>query len=165
MMENLVALRHFVDSHDDIALIFPVHPNPSVVNAARVALSHHSRIHLIDPLGYEDFIALLSEAWLIVSDSGGVQEEAPTIGKPLLILRENTERPEALDSGVARLIGSRPNALGEMLEEAYREGSWASHVERSNNPFGTGNSGQQIAGIISELLGAREACQTRVANS
>ena len=165
MMENLVALRHFVESHEDIALIFPVHPNPSVVDAARVALSHHSRIHLIDPLGYEDFIALLSEAWLIVSDSGGVQEEAPTLGKPLLVLRENTERPEALESGVARLVGSRREALGDMLEEAYREGSWASHVGSIENPFGKGDSGQQIAEIIGELLGAREACQTRVANS
>lgn len=165
MMENLVALRHFVESHKDVALVFPVHPNPAVVDAARAALSHHSRIHLIEPLGYEDFIALLSEAWLIVSDSGGVQEEAPTLGRPLLVLRENTERPEALESGVARLVGSRPEALAVMLEEAYREGSWASRVGRIENPFGNGDSGQQIAGIISELLGVRVGCETRVANS
>ena len=165
MMENLLTLRQFVESNKDIALIFPVHPNPAVVDAARAALSQHSRIHLIEPLGYEDFIALLSEAWLIVSDSGGVQEEAPTLGKPLLVLRENTERPEALESGVARLVGSRPESLGLMLDEAYRVGSWASQVGRIANPFGNGDSGQQIAGIIAELINAEVGHQTRAASS
>lgn len=164
MLENLVTLRQFVESHKDVALVFPVHPNPAVVDAARAALSHHSRIHLIEPLGYEDFIALLSEAWLIVSDSGGVQEEAPTLGKPLLVLRENTERPEALESGVARLVGSRPEALGLMLEEAYLEGSWASKVGRIENPFGHGDSGQKIAEIIADLINAQVGRETRAAS-
>ena len=165
MMDNLVALRHFVETHKDVALVFPVHPNPTVVDAARAVLSCHSRIFLIEPLGYEDFIALLSEAWLIVSDSGGVQEEAPTLGRPLLVLRENTERPEALESGVARLVGSNPDALALMLEEAYREGSWASQVGQIENPFGKGDSGQQIAGIISDLLGVSAGRENRLANS
>lgn len=164
MMENLVALRQFVESHKDVALIFPVHPNPSVVEAARAALSNHSRIHLIQPLGYQDFISLLSEAWLIVSDSGGVQEEAPTLGKPLLVLRENTERPESLESGVARLVGIRPDALSIMLEEAYREGSWAGRIGRIENPFGKGDSGRQIAEIIQELIvvGSNRTSQTAI---
>jgi UDP-N-acetylglucosamine 2-epimerase (non-hydrolysing) len=165
MMENLVTLRQFVESHKDVALIFPVHPNPAVVDAARAALSHHSRIHLIEPLGYEDFIALLSEAWLIVSDSGGVQEEAPTLGKPLLVLRENTERPEALESGIARLVGARPEALALMLEEAYLDGSWASQVGRIENPFGDGESGQRIAEIIAELINVQVGSRTRAVSS
>jgi UDP-N-acetylglucosamine 2-epimerase (non-hydrolysing) len=165
MMENLVTLRQFVESHKDVALIFPVHPNPAVGEAAHAALSSHSRIHLIEPLGYEDFIALLSEAWLIVSDSGGVQEEAPTLGKPLLVLRENTERPEALESGVARLVGSRPEALALMLEDAYRDGSWASKVGKIKNPFGNGDSGSRIAGIISDLINARSEAEVRIASS
>lgn len=165
MMENLVTLREFVESHKDVALVFPVHPNPAVVEAARAALSNHSRIHLIEPLDYEDFIALLSKAWLIVSDSGGVQEEAPTLGKPLLVLRENTERPEVLESGVARLVGSRPEALAFMLEEAYLDGSWASRVGRIENPFGNGSSGARIAELIAELLNTQVGNQTRVANS
>jgi UDP-N-acetylglucosamine 2-epimerase (non-hydrolysing) len=152
MTENLLTLRRFVESHEDVALIFPVHPNPSVVSAARNALSNHPRIHLVEPLGYEDFIALLSEAWLIVSDSGGVQEEAPTLGKPLLVLRENTERPEALESGVARLVGGQPRALARMLEEAHADDSWANDVLRIENPFGKGDSGERIAEIIAELL-------------
>ncbi|HYY25182.1 MAG TPA: UDP-N-acetylglucosamine 2-epimerase (non-hydrolyzing), partial [Candidatus Udaeobacter sp.] len=83
MAENLHVLRQFVDTHKDLALIFPVHPNPSVQGAASTCLSDHPRIKLIPPLEYPDFVVLLSHAWLIVSDSGGVQEEAPTLGKPL----------------------------------------------------------------------------------
>src|SRR3989442_8993555 len=115
MAGNLGALRSFVASHPDVALLFPVHPNPDVVGPATTILSGHPRIHLIPPLGYEDFIVLLSRAWLVVSDSGGVQEEAPTLGKPVLILRENTERPEATEAGRGRRGGGgrrRPPAMG-----------------------------------------------------
>jgi UDP-N-acetylglucosamine 2-epimerase (non-hydrolysing) len=152
MSENLRVLRQFVDMHKDIALIFPVHPNPSVQGPASTYLSHHPRIRLIPPLEYPDFVVLLSRAWLIVSDSGGVQEEAPTLGKPLLVLRENTERPEALDAGVARLVGGRPERLAVMLEEIYGNGCWTSYIKRTENPFGSGDSGKQICTIIQQLL-------------
>lgn len=165
MAENLLTLRRFVESHEDVALIFPVHPNPAVVEAARMALDHHPRIHLVEPLGYQDFIALLSAAWLIVSDSGGVQEEAPTLGVPLLVLRENTERPEALESGVARLVGGSPSVLARMLAEAYADESWASEVMRTENPFGRGDSGERIAEIIAELLDVRVARAEELAMS
>ncbi len=164
MLENLLTLRRFVESREDVALIFPVHPNPAVVNAAHAALAQHPRIHLIEPLGYEDFIALLSEAWLIVSDSGGVQEEAPTLGKPLLILRENTERPEVLDSGIARLVGGQPERLAQMLEEAYADESWAGEVLRIKNPFGAGDSGKRIAEVIAELLQVQHAQEPLAVN-
>jgi UDP-N-acetylglucosamine 2-epimerase (non-hydrolysing) len=164
MTENLLTLRRFVESREDVALIFPVHPNPAVVSAAHNALSNHPRIHLIEPLGYEDFISLLSESWLIVSDSGGVQEEAPTLGKPLLVLRENTERPEALESRVARLVGGQPERLASMLEEAYAEDSWASEVGKIENPFGRGDSGKRIAEIIAELLSVQIAPEALAVN-
>src|SRR6202007_2912681 len=92
MRQNLRALRQFVAAHDDLSLAFAVHPNPSVGEAAKAELSGHSRILLIDPLDYPDFLQLLRHAWLVVSDSGGIQEEAPSLGKPLLVLRNNTER-------------------------------------------------------------------------
>jgi UDP-N-acetylglucosamine 2-epimerase (non-hydrolysing) len=152
MAENLRVLRQFVDTHEDIALIFPVHPNPSVKGPASTYLSNHPRIRLIPPLDYPDFVVLLSRAWLIVSDSGGVQEEAPTLGKPLLVLRENTERPEALDAGVARLVGGRPDRLAVMLEEIYGNGNWTSHIKETENPFGRGDSGRRISTIIQQLL-------------
>jgi UDP-N-acetylglucosamine 2-epimerase (non-hydrolysing) len=155
MLENLSALRRFVESHADVALVFPVHPNPFVVEAAK-ALEGHPRIHIIEPLGYEEFIQLLAQVWLIVSDSGGVQEEAPTLGRPLLILRENTERPEAVASGVARLVGGSTHRLASLLEEAYREESWANRISEVSNPFGDGSSGRRICETLLALLGAEE---------
>lgn len=153
MSANLAVLRSFVERHHDVVLVFPVHPNPAVRGPASAILSGHDRIRLLDPLDYFDFIGLLSRAWLIVSDSGGVQEEAPTLGKPLLVLRENTERPEAVESGVARLVGGSPERLREMLEETYADGLWASQVQGAENPFGRGDSGKQIVQIIAQVLG------------
>jgi UDP-N-acetylglucosamine 2-epimerase (non-hydrolysing) len=163
MAANLAVLRGFVEKHNDLALIFPVHPNPSVMGTARKKLSGHPRIHLISPLNYEDFIVLLSRAWILVSDSGGVQEEAPTLGKPLLILRENTERPEVIESGVARLAGGDPGRLERMLEEVYSAGSWAETVTKIDNPFGQGDSGQRIVDVLARVNGSSELKSFRLA--
>jgi UDP-N-acetylglucosamine 2-epimerase (non-hydrolysing) len=163
MTENLRVLRRFVARRDDVALIFPVHPNPSVVETASRILSQHPRIHLIAPLDYADFIKLLSHAWLIVSDSGGVQEEAPTLGKPLLILRENTERPEALSSGVARLVGGNAERLATLLDEAAAQESWAERVTTVENPFGRGQSGKCIAELVVELVRQTASADSPVA--
>jgi UDP-N-acetylglucosamine 2-epimerase (non-hydrolysing) len=150
MLENLRVLRRALDVRPDLCLIFPVHPNPGVVAAAREALDDHPRIHLVEPLGYAEFIGLLELCDLVVSDSGGVQEEAPSLGKPVLILRENTERPEAVDCGVARLVGGRPERLAAMLDEVLADGSWADHVRAVANPFGRGDAARRIAGAIIE---------------
>lgn len=150
--ENLKVLHRFVRAHDDVVLVFPIHPNPHVSGPAKAICGGHPRILITEPLGYREFIQVLSKSWLIVSDSGGVQEEVPSLGKPLLILRENTERAECIDAGMARLVGGRPEALMEMLEEAYQEGSWVNSVSAVNNPFGRGDSGEQIVQRVSELL-------------
>lgn len=154
MIQNLRVLGRFVESHQDATLLFPVHPNPVVVEATRAALPVHPRIHLIEPLEYADFITLLAHAALIVSDSGGVQEEAPTLGRPLIILRENTERPEAVVSGIARLVGPETNRLGNLLEEAWAPHSWAAQACRIANPFGRGDTGRRITSIISSHITA-----------
>jgi UDP-N-acetylglucosamine 2-epimerase (non-hydrolysing) len=154
MAGNLHVLRRFVERRPDVALLFPVHPNPGVAGPARAILGGHPRIHLTPPLGYEDFSVLLAHAWLVVSDSGGVQEEAPSLGKAVLVLRENTERPEAIEAGVARLVGGQPARLALMLEEASLPGSWIESVGRRPNPFGDGDSGARIAGIVERVLGA-----------
>lgn len=148
----LAALRHFVERHDDLALVFPMHPNPAVRAAAETALAGAPRVLLLEPLEYPDFIQLLSRAWLIVSDSGGVQEEAPTLGKPLFVLRENTERPEVLDCGVGRLVGDSPARLGVLLEEALSDHDWFARARTTPNPFGTGDSGLRIASSIGRAL-------------
>jgi UDP-N-acetylglucosamine 2-epimerase (non-hydrolysing) len=149
----LRAVRDFVAARRDLCLVFPVHPNPAVRGPAAALLSGHPRIHLLDPLGYRDFIALLLQAWLILSDSGGVQEEAPTLGKPLLILRENTERPEVVECGVARLAGGGPGRLRRLLAEAYDDGAWVERARSAENPFGDGASGPRIVRAICDLLG------------
>ena len=161
LAENLRVLCRFVQEHDDVALIFPVHPNPNVKAAAKEICVGRPGVILTEPLDYGDFVDLLSNAWLIISDSGGIQEEAPSLGKPLLILRENTERPECIDAGVARLVGGRPETLSLMLEEAYQQGSWVESVDKVQNPFGDGCSGQRIAVCVAGLLNAEAIGKNR----
>lgn len=148
MRGNLQALRRFIDKNSDTVLIFPVHLNPVVQSTAKDSLFCSERIFLIKPLDYIDFIYLMKESWLIVSDSGGVQEEAPSLGKPLLVLRENTERPEALASGIAKLAGENPRQLTQLLEENYRDETWIQSVRQIENPFGQGDAAQKIADIL-----------------
>ena len=156
MEGHLRVLRRFIERHEGLALVFPVHPNPAVRAAADAALAGAPRVLRLDPLEYPDFIHLLSRAWLIVSDSGGVQEEAPTLGKPLLVLRENTERPEVLQCGVGRLVGNAPARLEALLEEALVDTDWFERVRTTPNPFGAGDSGARIASAIERLLKSEE---------
>lgn len=147
MIGNLKTIREFIAKHSDLCLFFPVHPNPNVKNIAEEILGRHDRIHLLAPLDYANFLAIMRSAWLIVSDSGGVQEEAPSLGKPLLILRENTERPEAISSGVAKLVGNN-GSLQKLLAENYADETWVKSVTKVHNPFGDGTAALNIVRII-----------------
>lgn len=146
MSGNLLELKKFVSRQTDTCLIFPVHPNPNVRQITNEILANRERVFLLEPLDYIDFTALMKESWLITSDSGGVQEEAPSLGKPLFILRENTERPEAIESGVAKLVGE--NSLAEMLNENYKDESWINSVKEVPNPFGDGKAAQRIVEVL-----------------
>lgn len=146
MSGNLLELREFVAKRTDTCLIFPVHPNPNVRQITNEILANCVRVFLLEPLDYIDFTALMKEAWLITSDSGGVQEEAPSLGKPLLVLRENTERPEAIEAGVAKLVGE--NSLSEMLKENYNDEIWINSVKQIPNPFGDGTAAKKIVEIL-----------------
>lgn len=148
---NLRVLREFVASQPDVVLVFPVHPNPTVRAAARELLGDADRVLLTDPLDYPDFIALLSASWLIVSDSGGVQEEAPSLGRPLIVLREQTERPEAVEAGFAKLAGT-PERLAELLADANADP--APRRRAGRNPFGDGDAGQQIVQAVRRFFTA-----------
>jgi UDP-N-acetylglucosamine 2-epimerase (non-hydrolysing) len=148
MSGNLLQLKQFVAKQTDTCLIFPVHPNPNVRQITDEILADQDRVFLIEPTDYIDFIALMKKAWLIISDSGGVQEEAPSLGKPLLILRENTERPEALDARVAKLVGGNQHSLRNMLTENYAVETWIKSVKRVQNPFGDGNAARRIVEVI-----------------
>jgi UDP-N-acetylglucosamine 2-epimerase (non-hydrolysing) len=155
MATNLKVIGEFVQKHENVSLLFPVHPNPNVRRVAKAILGNRERIHLLEPLDYADFLALMKASWLIISDSGGVQEEAPTLGKPLLVLRENTERPEAIRAGVSKLVGSDPAVLRRFLEENYSVETWIRSVKEIANPFGDGRSAPRIVRVIEEKLAAR----------
>ncbi|HEY0050865.1 MAG TPA: UDP-N-acetylglucosamine 2-epimerase (non-hydrolyzing) [Pyrinomonadaceae bacterium] len=155
MSGNLQVMADFVEKRKNVCLIFPVHPNPNVREATEEILADRERIFLLEPLDYMDFVALMKKSWLIVSDSGGVQEEAPSLGKPLLILRENTERPEAVESKIARLVGGNPKVLRKMLEENYAIETWIKSVREIKNPFGDGRSAKKIVEILEKEFRAK----------
>ena len=156
MTSHLRALHRFVEKHGDVELIFPVHPNPSVRAVVSEEFTGVKRIHCIDPLEYADFLHLLSRSWLIVSDSGGVQEEAPSLGKPLLVLRDTTERPEVLECGVGKLVGHSGDQLEKMLEAAIVDKSWFDIVRQAKNPFGQGDAGERIVSAVAQFLESKE---------
>jgi UDP-N-acetylglucosamine 2-epimerase (non-hydrolysing) len=149
------AIRQLVDRYDDIEVLYPVHPNPNVQATAHELLGGHPRIRLCDPLDYAPFVEAQKRACLILTDSGGVQEEAPALGKPVLVLRTETERPEAVDEGVVRLVGTdevRIVAEASRLldsEAAYRE------MARGVSPYGDGHAAARIASVLREALSGR----------
>ena len=146
------AARTLVDEHEDVRLLYPVHPNPNVVEPAEELLSDHPRIDLVEPLGYRDLVLALQGAHLVLTDSGGIQEEAPTFGTPVLVLRSVTERPEGVEAGVALLVGTDPEKI---LEEGRRILSSAQDGTRavsSANPYGDGGAGERIVDIVSSVL-------------
>ena len=149
---NLEVIRAFVEKHDDVCVFFPVHPNPNVRAVAEEILGGHDRIHLLAPMDYSAFLSIMKACWLIVSDSGGVQEEAPSLGKPLLILRENTERPEAIHAGVAKLVGNKPGSLARMLEKNYASDTWMRSVRQIANPFGDGHAAAKIVRVLEQEM-------------
>ncbi len=157
MAANLMVIADFVEKRKNVCLFFPVHPNPNVKNVAKQILGGRDRVYLLDPLDYSDFLAIMKGSWLIVSDSGGVQEEAPSLGKPLLVIRENTERPEAIRSGVSKLVGSNPAKLKQFLDENYAVESWIKSVKEVANPFGDGRAAARIVRIIEDTLATQSA--------
>jgi UDP-N-acetylglucosamine 2-epimerase (non-hydrolysing) len=149
MRTHLRLLRRFAEAHPELCVVFPVHPNPAVKEAAAQELGGCDQIIITTPMGYADFVHLLSDAWLIVSDSGGIQEEAASLGKPILVLRENTERPEGVDVGVARLVGEQASDLESLLNDAVADAAWFDHAAKAEKVFGDGRASERI---ISRLL-------------
>jgi UDP-N-acetylglucosamine 2-epimerase (non-hydrolysing) len=147
MRRAFAALRQVADSHEDVTLLYPVHPNPNVRAAAHGLLAGHPRIVLTEPLGYLDLILALRRSTLAITDSGGIQEEAPTFGVPVLVLRDVTERPEGVDAGVARLVGTDPGRIVAAAAEWLDQGT-----PRVPNPYGDGHAGARIADIALHAL-------------
>jgi UDP-N-acetylglucosamine 2-epimerase (non-hydrolysing) len=144
------AITAIVERYPDMEVVYPVHPNPQVHRLAHRRLGDHARIRLLPPQNYFDFVNLMREATLILTDSGGIQEEAPSLAKPVLVLRECTERPEALEAGTSRLVGTRTErivqAVSELLDdpEAYRS------MSRGASPFGDGKASEKICAVLKD---------------
>lgn len=134
----------------DATLVYAVHKNPVVRDTAQAVLGAHPRVRLIEPPDYFDFIQLMKRARLILTDSGGIQEEAPSLGVPVLVLRDTTERPEAVDAGVARLIGTDRNLLATMGEQLLTDPVAHAAMAHAANPYGDGQSAARIVEIIKQ---------------
>ncbi len=145
-MRNICqAIKDIADGHDDLQIVLPVHPNPAVKDVVESVLKNVDRVHLVNPLSYEALIALERDSDLILTDSGGIQEEAPEFGTPLLILRKTTERPEAITSGLAKLVGTCEQTITEEANRILRSKSAKLNYE---NPFGDGLAAQRIADAV-----------------
>jgi UDP-N-acetylglucosamine 2-epimerase (non-hydrolysing) len=148
--ENICrALKEIADRYDDVEIIYPVHLNPNVQEPVYRILADHTRIHLVEPLGYLPFVYIMDKSYLIITDSGGVQEEAPSLGKPVLVIRETTERPEALDAGTVRLVGAKASRLVTESIRLLDDSKAYESMARAHNPFGDGNAGVKIIEVLS----------------
>lgn len=142
-----------IAARPDTAVLFPMHPNPNVVSVMDRVLGDRANIARIDPLDYPHFIRALGMAEIVLSDSGGVQEEAPALGKPVLVMRETTERPEGVAAGTAKLVGTDPDRIVSEISTLLDVPHAYSAMARAHNPFGDGHAAERIAGIVAHGFG------------
>jgi UDP-N-acetylglucosamine 2-epimerase (non-hydrolysing) len=150
--EALAAVRAFVDATPDTAVFFPVHPNPAARSIAQQVLSNHERIVLAEPSSYRGIVGAMQRAWLVVTDSGGLQEEAPALGKPVLVLRDVTERPEAVAAGAAQVIGTDRERVSNALWRLYRDDSAYRRMATPAFPYGNGDAARRIVAALQACL-------------
>lgn len=147
-MQEIAKALQTLCSRDDVAIIYPMHPNPHVGEVMRPALAGFDNIALINPLDYCDFVAMMAAADIVLTDSGGIQEEAPSLGKPVLVMRDTTERPEGVAAGTARLVGADAAAIIRETSYLLDDPQAYQAMARAHNPYGDGTASQQIAAII-----------------
>ncbi len=145
-----LGLKEIAQSYPDVVLIYPVHLNPNVCAPVRKILSQTDRVFLIEPLDYEKFVWLMGRAFFILTDSGGIQEEAPALGKPVLVMRKVTERPEALEAGTARLVGTDAENIFREAARLIEDRDAYEQMARAVNPFGDGHAAERIVKVLRE---------------
>lgn len=146
------AVRDIADRREDVQILYPVHPNPNVADVARATLGNHPRIVLCQPLDYIPFVGAMQRAELILTDSGGVQEEAPALGKPVLVLRNETERPEAVAEGVVKLVGPNFTAIVEQVDRLLDDPGAYREMAKGISPYGDGKAASRIVDILKRDL-------------
>ena len=142
------AIRHVMDEHPDVKAIYPIHMNPIVREIANEYLGNDDRIHIIEPLDVLDFHNFLSRSYLILTDSGGIQEEAPSLGKPVLVMRDTTERPEGIIAGTLKLVGTEENNIYQEFDRLLSDRSEYETMSKASNPYGDGHACERIADIL-----------------
>ena len=143
--------------NQDVEVIFPVHLNPKVREIVNIILKDVERIHLIDPLDYKPFANLMSRCYLVMTDSGGIQEEAPSLGKPVVVLRTETERPEAVEAGTVKVAGIEENDIFDIVNELINDNEEYKKMANAVNPYGDGKASERIVSSILYYFGLQKA--------
>ena len=146
------ALKTLVEKHPDVEIVYPVHLNPNVQEPVNRILGNISSIHLIEPLEYLPFVYLMDRSYIIVTDSGGVQEEAPSLGKPVLVMRDTTERPEAVTAGTIKLVGVNTEAIVNEVNTLLNETAAFDAMSRAHNPYGDGHASERIVSYLKKVF-------------
>jgi UDP-N-acetylglucosamine 2-epimerase (non-hydrolysing) len=158
-----LALRDLAERNEDVEVVYPVHLNPNVRNPVERILGGQLRVRLLPPLRYEQFVHLMARSYLILTDSGGIQEEAPVLGKPTLVMRDTTERKEAIDAGTARLVGTDRCRIVCETERLLRDSEAHSTMAHAGSPFGDGRAAERIVDILLSRLGIQTGAAARLA--
>ena len=152
-MHNMFrAIRRIIDEHPDVCAIYPIHMNPVVREAAMEELGDCDRIHIIEPLEVLDFHNFIARSYMILTDSGGIQEEAPSLGKPVLVMRDTTERPEGIAAGTLKLVGTDEEVIYSSFKQLLEDKNEYEKMSRASNPYGDGFACKRIADILCEKL-------------
>jgi UDP-N-acetylglucosamine 2-epimerase (non-hydrolysing) len=144
------ALKEIAESNSDTHIIYPVHLNPNVMKPVYDLLGKTKNIELIEPLGYEEFLVLLNNCFMVITDSGGVQEEAPSLGKPVLVMRNTTERPEAVEAGTVKLVGTEVKKIVTLTTEILKKDKLYQEMSEAHNPYGDGKASKRIRTFLEE---------------
>ena len=152
MQHMFRAIRRVCDEHPEVRAIYPIHMNPEVRKVANSILGNDERIRIIEPLDVIDFHNFMANAYLILTDSGGIQEEAPSLGKPVLVMRDTTERPEGIEAGTLKLVGTDEKNIYRTFTELLENPDEYDRMSKLNNPYGDGHASERIANILEEKL-------------
>jgi UDP-N-acetylglucosamine 2-epimerase (non-hydrolysing) len=152
-MKNMFkAIKRIIDENQDIKAIYPIHMNPIVRETAQKILSNTDRIRIIEPLDVIDFHNFLARSYLILTDSGGIQEEAPSLGKPVLVMRDTTERPEGIAAGTLNLVGTDETIIYKTFKQLLEDNNEYEKMSKASNPYGDGFASKKIADVLESKL-------------
>jgi UDP-N-acetylglucosamine 2-epimerase (non-hydrolysing) len=151
--ERICKALRTLSRREDVQIVYPVHPNPNVQDPVRRYLSGLDHVLLIEPVGYVEFVDLMRRAHILLTDSGGIQEEGPSLGKPILVLRDKTERPEAVEAGAVRLVGSDEDCIVDQTGRLLDDPKHYASMTPVHNPYGDGRASERIRGLIASFFG------------